>query len=604
VWNDDGDGFADVGETITYNFTVTNNGNVTLTNVTLADTVGGVTLSGGPIATLAVGASDTTTFTATYTITQEDIDAGTFYNVATATGTDPNGDDTSDEGDNDEPLVQNPSIDIVKTFTDDTVTAGGTGSSFTLVVINNGNVTLSDALIGDTVDSRLEVTGVSGTAGADADTDGNAQTVEWLIANLGVGETVTITVDFVVDASVEEANGVGGLNDEDRVQNLASVAAEGPQGDVSATDDDTIGIVVEIDLSIVKTFDPANVPQGSTQTFTIAVSNAGPSDAVDVAITDTVNSSLVVTGVTLLGGDCSASTGQQVDCTVDIPAGQTATVTVTYVASPFLPEGPDFGGHDGSEFRFVFVNGYVLEGAAETGATLYDETGAVVETYESDTKNDFLFDPPGADPEFLMHLSCSDPFTDGWGSTAGPVEGVDVNWQIAFFSINRYKKGDFFRSCGDTVNSFNVDNTATVAWADSAGSHEVADDATVTIDAGGPGESGVEVVSTKVKNRQIDIGLANGSGEDRVITEVTVDWPRASGNLRAIRLDGSSLWLGNVNSSPLTISSGDFTGSVFARTLQAGATETFRLSFSKRVASSGHSITITFDDGTSVSIAI
>ena len=61
-------------------FTVTNTGNVTLTNVTLADTVGGVTINGGPIATLAVGAVDSTTFTGSYTITQADIDAGSFYN--------------------------------------------------------------------------------------------------------------------------------------------------------------------------------------------------------------------------------------------------------------------------------------------------------------------------------------------------------------------------------------------------------------------------------------------------------------------------------------------------------------------------------------------
>ena len=75
-----------MGETISYSFTVTNDGNVTLTNVTLADTVGGVTISGGPIASLAVGASDSTTFTGSYVLTQVDVDAGSFFNTATATG--------------------------------------------------------------------------------------------------------------------------------------------------------------------------------------------------------------------------------------------------------------------------------------------------------------------------------------------------------------------------------------------------------------------------------------------------------------------------------------------------------------------------------------
>jgi len=42
-------------------------------------------VSGGPIATLAPGASDSTTFTAQYTVKEADIDAGSIVNVATVT---------------------------------------------------------------------------------------------------------------------------------------------------------------------------------------------------------------------------------------------------------------------------------------------------------------------------------------------------------------------------------------------------------------------------------------------------------------------------------------------------------------------------------------
>ncbi|MDT0557005.1 DUF7507 domain-containing protein, partial [Patiriisocius hiemis] len=76
-------------ETISYVFTVSNNGNVTLSDVIVTDPEAAVV--GGPLGTLAVGASDATTFTATYTITQADIDAGEFENQATATGTTPSG---------------------------------------------------------------------------------------------------------------------------------------------------------------------------------------------------------------------------------------------------------------------------------------------------------------------------------------------------------------------------------------------------------------------------------------------------------------------------------------------------------------------------------
>ena len=76
-----------VGDTITIHFSVTNTGSVTLTNVIVEDPL--VTINGAPIASLAPGVTDSTTFIASYVITQQDIDAGLFSNQATATGTAP-----------------------------------------------------------------------------------------------------------------------------------------------------------------------------------------------------------------------------------------------------------------------------------------------------------------------------------------------------------------------------------------------------------------------------------------------------------------------------------------------------------------------------------
>ena len=70
----DADGVQDAGDRIRYSFTVTNTGNVTLSDVRVTDPL--VTVSGGPLASLAPGASDATTFSAVYTLTQADIDAG------------------------------------------------------------------------------------------------------------------------------------------------------------------------------------------------------------------------------------------------------------------------------------------------------------------------------------------------------------------------------------------------------------------------------------------------------------------------------------------------------------------------------------------------
>jgi gliding motility-associated-like protein len=66
-----------------------------LTNVYIVDPLPGLVITGGPIS-LAVGASDSTTFTATYIITQGDVDSGSVVNQATVFGTTPSGSEVSD----------------------------------------------------------------------------------------------------------------------------------------------------------------------------------------------------------------------------------------------------------------------------------------------------------------------------------------------------------------------------------------------------------------------------------------------------------------------------------------------------------------------------
>src|SRR5699024_7049621 len=109
---------------------------------------------------------ESTTGTATYTVTQEDIDNGGVYNVATSTGTPP-GFDPEDPKFPDEPPVSPPDeenvpakqdakISLDKSADIDEYTQVGDEVVYTFTVTNTGNVTLTDVKVDDET-FKLEV---------------------------------------------------------------------------------------------------------------------------------------------------------------------------------------------------------------------------------------------------------------------------------------------------------------------------------------------------------------------------------------------------------------------------------------------------------------
>ena len=93
--------YSAAGTPVTYTFVITNTGSVTLSNVAVSDPMPGLSSvscpgGGSVVASLAPGAS--ATCTATYTTTAADVSAGSITNVATATGTAPNGSSVQSNG--------------------------------------------------------------------------------------------------------------------------------------------------------------------------------------------------------------------------------------------------------------------------------------------------------------------------------------------------------------------------------------------------------------------------------------------------------------------------------------------------------------------------
>ena len=168
IFNDeDQDGCSNVGETISYTFTVTNQGNVSLSTITVTDpliaTISGPT--GDTDGDSELDLNETWTYTGDYAITQADINAGQVVNQAKAEGTAPDGSIVNDDSgatiNDDDPTVttlcQNGSIALVKigTLSDengDGCTQVGETIVYDFIVTNTGivdltNVTVTDPLV-------------------------------------------------------------------------------------------------------------------------------------------------------------------------------------------------------------------------------------------------------------------------------------------------------------------------------------------------------------------------------------------------------------------------------------------------------------------------
>jgi hypothetical protein len=99
-----GTGTGLLGEEITYTFTLTNTGPEALPNVAVTDPMVGLTINGGPIASLKIGVSNSDV-TGTYIITEADVNAGNVTNTATATDANSVTDISGTTNDNDDPTV-------------------------------------------------------------------------------------------------------------------------------------------------------------------------------------------------------------------------------------------------------------------------------------------------------------------------------------------------------------------------------------------------------------------------------------------------------------------------------------------------------------------
>ena len=216
----------------------------------------------------------------------------------------------------------------------------GTSISYTITVTNAGPSTATGVNLTDTVPAAITnvmvTCAVTGTGSCG--TNGSAgNSVNFTDASLAPGEAnaLTVTVSGTVSPSA-----TGPL-----VNTVTVTAGAGSTdtnaGNNSATDADTPGIA-QVDLGITKTDGQESYVPGTPISYTLTVTNAGPSSATGSTIADVVPRG--ITGVTVMcaftgSGDCgiNGSAGNNISFTnasLAAGAGHALTLTVSGTIAP------------------------------------------------------------------------------------------------------------------------------------------------------------------------------------------------------------------------------------------------------------------------------
>jgi uncharacterized repeat protein (TIGR01451 family) len=198
---------------------------------------------------------------------------------------------------------------VISKYAADTVIAGEE-ITYTLVVTNRGPAVANDVQVADALPGGVSLVRVTSSQGV------CESGVSCQLGSLALNATATITVVGLVASDV--ATGT-------ELVNVARVdAANGdPVGGNNQTSVTTT-VATEANLSISKSATPTTAVPGEQLTYVLVITNAGPSDAVGVQVTDTLPAGFTWSSISSSQGGCSAF-----PCTLGtIPAGGVARITV------------------------------------------------------------------------------------------------------------------------------------------------------------------------------------------------------------------------------------------------------------------------------------
>ncbi|MDI9616246.1 MAG: hypothetical protein QFX31_02600 [Methanothrix sp.] len=281
---------ARVGDTVTYTYTITNSGEVTLKNLALSDD----RITGIKLGTNELKPGESATATATYKVAEADL-PGPITNSATVKAVDVLGREVSAQDSESVDLTYTASVSIEKTATPSPANVGQT-ITYTYRISNTGDVTLSEIKATDDKLGDLTLTK----------------------AVLAPGESITATNTYQVTQ-----NDLPGP-----IRNNATVSAKDVLGnDVSATTRAFVDLTYRAAMSVTKTPTPSPAGIGQTVTYEYVVTNTGDVTLSGVSLEDSELGKVDLDKDVLAPGESASGTKQYTVTENDLPGPITNTAT-------------------------------------------------------------------------------------------------------------------------------------------------------------------------------------------------------------------------------------------------------------------------------------
>uniref|UniRef100_UPI00047AB329 DUF7507 domain-containing protein n=1 Tax=Algoriphagus vanfongensis TaxID=426371 RepID=UPI00047AB329 len=329
--------YVEAGDVLAYTLVVTNTGNVTLTDVTVEDPLTGLTENVG---TLAPG--ETATVTTTYTVTQADVDDGEVTNIATATGTDPDGGETDGTDSTVTPGTQTPGLTVTKEANVDEYDEAGDVIPYTIILTNSGNVTLTN------LNGMDDLTGLTRNFGI-----------------MAPGDTYTVTTYYTVtQADVDNGS----------ISNYATATGTDPDGDpTDGGDGAEVDGIKNPSLEVIKATNATTyTEEGEEIKYGIVVTNTGNVTLTDVTVEDPLTDLMEDVG-TLAPGESATIITTYTVTQEDVDNG---TISNYATATGTDPDGGETDGGDGTDVVATQNPAIALVKTADQST--YDEAGAVI----------------------------------------------------------------------------------------------------------------------------------------------------------------------------------------------------------------------------------